>query len=812
MRRSGSIASILLMLTVVWLGWGIADAAHGRAEAPLFEASLRNGDYGAGKAVPTMDPDRGGSPDKLGIVDSAEGVTFTSTEVNGASNALINWEVGADAQFRATGTIAFAFRADRAAFVGGELWGDNLGYTTFANGQGTISAAVYLLENGSGTQDDQVVVTWHSWHNNIWFDSKGATLEFDRWYSLAFTWGGPHSFELWVNGQSASSSDLPPDLSLPWGQDLSATNVGLGGNHQRGYQGYTSAAGVTYADFKLYNSYVPEASVPMDPGPASSTTSTSSTGTTTTEVSSCDLLHIYCLGMQLGWFRLGLGISDVPDFDLIDMLTIATGHAQASRIPFQNFVEPLQSIINMVKSGDTRPAIAGAFDAWEPGFRAQLEGTICRLQPDGTEVLPWHIYCLGMQLGWFRLGLHPSVADSFLIGNLTTGTAHAQASRFPFQNYVEPLQSIINMVRSGDTRPAIAGVFDAWEPGFRAQLENLVCNLGTGGAAGGATPAGPPSLVVVTSVPRLLAKYGDAGLQQIQAAIDQLGGRLLDVTSDQFRQVDAAIEAQGRQSVTALLIVGNHDVVPFSELPNPAWSEKDHDILYTDDVYGDFDHDAKTIIDVPTGRIPDGGDLELLLTQLGSPAAPSGGSFALAMPVRPWASAIAGIIGAPILWSPPTLHTAVPSASVPAAYDYFMIHGSLDDTSTWVGETPTTPPTYPQAFKAYLAKSRGIVFAGCCYGAYTIGKNPANSISLAFLKSGARCFVGSTAIHYSSTLPGEAGVGMAGGPFHRAFLTAVTGGQNPFQAFFDCKRSYGARAVTGPERKLMHAFVYYGRP
>ena len=66
------LGGMVLALVVAWT-----------AEATLlFEASLRNGDYGGGAAVDTMDPEHGGSPHVLGIVDSVEGVTPGQLRVN----------------------------------------------------------------------------------------------------------------------------------------------------------------------------------------------------------------------------------------------------------------------------------------------------------------------------------------------------------------------------------------------------------------------------------------------------------------------------------------------------------------------------------------------------------------------------------------------------------------------------------------------------------------------------------------------------------------------------------------------------------
>ena len=93
-----------LALALLW------PASIGHADL-LEEASLRGGDYGAGVAVDTK-PDatacisEGGSPGVLGIATSADGASFTGTETDGRSNALLNWALGSDAaSFRSAGTV-----------------------------------------------------------------------------------------------------------------------------------------------------------------------------------------------------------------------------------------------------------------------------------------------------------------------------------------------------------------------------------------------------------------------------------------------------------------------------------------------------------------------------------------------------------------------------------------------------------------------------------------------------------------------------------------------------------------------------------
>ena len=217
---------------------------------------------------------------------------------------------------------------------------------------------------------------------------------------------------------------------------------------------------------------------------------------------------------------------------------------------------------------------------------------------------------------------------------------------------------------------ATGGQQDAWMEQFSVdpacgRVTPVVSETPTRTPTRTATPTRPPpdvpGLLVVTSSSRLIAKFGNSGWNQIKAGIDALGGTLLDVTSDSFQQVDAEIEKMGRDKISMILIVGNHDVVPFSILDNPT---TDGDTLYTDDVYGDFDHDANVIIDVPIARIPDGNDLGLVLTQLSGTTLPASGGFSVANVKRPVAETVANIFGARTLWSAPTVHTDIQPSSV----------------------------------------------------------------------------------------------------------------------------------------------------
>lgn len=223
----------------------------------LFEASLRDGEYGGGMVMDTFDPNHGGAPHMPGVVDTSDGVYFTSTETDGRSNGLINYQTGsARTSFVNHGTITLFIVADRETHVGGELFGDNYGYDAFRHGQSTFSASAVRVANGEGIEDDQVLLRWRTWHNAVWYTVGSVTLEYDRVHEVGFTWGGPgHDYELWVDGEMAVAFDLPAGIGFPLGTFNSATNIGLGSNHERGYGAYGSVVGVTFSDLRIWDEY-----------------------------------------------------------------------------------------------------------------------------------------------------------------------------------------------------------------------------------------------------------------------------------------------------------------------------------------------------------------------------------------------------------------------------------------------------------------------------------------------------------------------------------------------------------------------------
>jgi hypothetical protein len=96
------------------------------------QAPLRDGDYGGAVKVdmftsctqPSGAGCGNGNLSEIGILDSSQGVTFLPTQADQQSNAALSGYLRGivpdpRTQFRAVGTVSFAFKADSASHVGG---------------------------------------------------------------------------------------------------------------------------------------------------------------------------------------------------------------------------------------------------------------------------------------------------------------------------------------------------------------------------------------------------------------------------------------------------------------------------------------------------------------------------------------------------------------------------------------------------------------------------------------------------------------------------------------------------------------------
>lgn len=373
--------------------------------------------------------------------------------------------------------------------------------------------------------------------------------------------------------------------------------------------------------------------------------------------------------------------------------------------------------------------------------------------------------------------------------------------------------------------------------------------------------ADPASVLVVTRSSTLRTRLG-ADADAVLAAAGAVGTVLdLDTLTtstvvDIVEGVRARLRADGQRY---LLIVGNHDVVPYLELPNPMAAEEAASLidwelpsewLPSDDPYGDLDGDQWGVPDVGVARIPSSEDAQLLLTQLGTVTTPPGGGFALVNQKR--RNQAGAVIETIDDWAavhtefvPPASPDDLPATNAATArFVYILLHGIGVQTDTWSGDTNLWRPTDPGDISKewavqvggdapgitvpYAGSPGAIVNVGACYGAWTLdtiqeptSKNADNSLALRYLKSGTRAFIADTHLSYSTGI-GVNGpfVGRTG--FELLLWRGIFGGATPIDAFLDAKRGLaqvmdvaaaaGDAETVALNAKTLHEMVYLGRP
>lgn len=539
------------------------------------------------------------------------------------------------------------------------------------------------------------------------------------------------------------------------------------------------------------------------------------------------LQHIFNAGVNLGWAQIHsywrhygwppiLNTSDGPttETEIIADLNRLREHLEASGFPFTAYETAIDNLATTLQRDEYSLGLPEGCAQLVTDLQNQLGDAVCQLETGATIYLQ-HIFNAGVNLGWAQIHaywwyyefppiLNPSdgpTTESEISADLNRLREHLTASGFPFSNYDGPIDALLAALQPNDWTLSVAEGCARLVTDLQNQLGDSACE--GGGSAGGG------DLLVVTSIQRLTAKFGQQGYNQIESALQPLNPILLDVDSEDWTVIDRQIEATGGEETGTVLILGGDDIVPFPELMNP---QKDQDtILHTDDPYADFDNDDDMVIDRPITRIPDGGDLDLVLTQLATTSAGGSGAFALTNRNRSFAGQIAQLINATPLWSAPTQADDISQMALQVPVAYFMLHGSGRSGARWYGELGSPKDwTALEAFHVSSADSQGVVLSGACYGAKIIGYTPADSIALTFLKNGARAFVGATAITYSD-VTGE-GANRLGGLFHRLFFEYLNAGQSPPRAFFNAKRSFANQAIRPVEKKISHIFVCYGRP
>ncbi|HEY4266881.1 MAG TPA: MBL fold metallo-hydrolase [Galbitalea sp.] len=353
------------------------------------------------------------------------------------------------------------------------------------------------------------------------------------------------------------------------------------------------------------------------------------------------------------------------------------------------------------------------------------------------------------------------------------------------------------------------------EPPATAALPTL--NIGGGRAL--------PPLLYVTDGPRLEANIGLAEARHCLERIEARAGVLLDLAgagdaSASERLVHAALELH--PEIEGIVLVGGYDVVPSrrldtvpATLANRVQRGKDADRfwIWTDDGYA---RPPATTTIYPISRIPDGRSAAQLYSAL---SASSGGGTASGVrnSARPFAEDVYGILvgGKPLFVSEPTAATDVGRLSSDLVY--LMLHGNYSDATKMWGELRGGASLEAFNIAAVGDVPGSVVFTGACWGALTVDspalswtagsplsqRNAENSIAMASLARGANAFVGCTGSHYS---PRDAPYNTMGAPLHRAFWTALLGGQGPARALRDAKVAYMREMPHGISEPTQQAF------
>ena len=283
------------------------------------------------------------------------------------------------------------------------------------------------------------------------------------------------------------------------------------------------------------------------------------------------------------------------------------------------------------------------------------------------------------------------------------------------------------------------------------------------------TPSPAPALTLETRLlivtnKRLLNFYvGSSTWNKIEGWLDRrygpAGYDVLDL-SEAFglnmpspEEADEYIEEQWeRGSYWAIFILGGFHVVPFAEATNYAG---DGDHLYTDDLYADFDGDW--IPDTPLARLPDGGDIDLLKTQLTGSGDWWYGGFVMAQSGPDWArrypEQFAAATNTQVIYGPPS-HTSQLDG-VNRAFAYFDLVG-LWESDVWYAPDPQTEALVPSFYSEHV-NSAGVVISAADYGAYPAPCTDEwtgrrfrceSTIPIDFLRSGSGAYIGTTVDNY----------------------------------------------------------------
>ena len=290
-------------------------------------------------------------------------------------------------------------------------------------------------------------------------------------------------------------------------------------------------------------------------------------------------------------------------------------------------------------------------------------------------------------------------------------------------------------------------------------------------------------IILLTSRENLRRKYGQSGLDYI---IDQIynlkraheseGYESLPVFIDTYLEKHMRTPSKIREllfsqfgagKMAHILIIGNHDIIPFFSVENLLNPYIDPDrIVYTDMLYGCQENKEEDYFDflpfISVGRIPDSAPHEpqFLIAQLKQSAEHR--TITVNENTRNFFGYYAARFekhARPVLSEIDHYHTALKSPPVdrknihipthPVSWFFMLLHGTKLE-KYWYGEN-REGGIYPEAFSPQIASEmtttkNALGFVLPCYGGYILQKDTTTSCALALKKMATTSLVCSTVL------------------------------------------------------------------
>ncbi|MBN1150114.1 hypothetical protein JXA84_02710 [candidate division WOR-3 bacterium] len=265
----------------------------------------------------------------------------------------------------------------------------------------------------------------------------------------------------------------------------------------------------------------------------------------------------------------------------------------------------------------------------------------------------------------------------------------------------------------------------------------------------------------------------------------------------------------------SVTLLGNDGCIPFFRIENPATDSDSH--VLSDNPYGCRDGEF-LVPDFPVSRIPsDEKDADFIVKFIEKERKHLEIGDKRGVSAKEWEKASLEVYktvdsGNPLVLSPPVergdLEREIVSSS--EALLYFNVHGDKK-TNLWYGQEASYYPVLMSSSDITGAEN-SVVATEACYGALTDKRGHKDSMPMAFLKKGARAYVGSTTISYGPKQPPNQEADLIVKYFLQYFMKEIPLAQSLKNAKTDFSRKMIRTQgyLDEDDKKTLLQFVAYG--